>query len=68
MRGAVNIPLGQLRARVHELEHDRQVAFLCHSGARSSRATGIAIKAGYDAVNVRGGVIAWTRAGLPLKP
>jgi len=44
----------------------RQVAFLCHSGARSSRATGIAIKAGHDAVNVRGGVIAWTRAGLPL--
>ena len=67
VRGAVNIPLGQLRARVHELERGRQLGFLCHSGARSSRATGIALKAGYDAVNVRGGVIAWTRAGLPLK-
>jgi rhodanese-related sulfurtransferase len=67
VRGAVNIPLGQLRARVHELERGRQIGFLCHSGARSSRATAIAIKAGYDAVNVRGGVIAWTRAGLPLK-
>ena len=44
----------------------RQVAFLCHSGARSSRATAIAIKAGYDAVNVRGGMIAWNRAGLPV--
>lgn len=65
-RGAVNIPLAQLRARLHELEHDRQVAFLCHSGARSSRATGLAIKAGFDAVNVRGGMIAWNRAGLPL--
>ena len=65
VRGAINIALGQLRARVHELEHGHQVAFLCHSGARSSRATGIAINAGYDAVNVRGGVIAWTRAGLP---
>ena len=57
MRGAINIPLGQLRARVHELKHGRRIASLCHSGARSSRATGIAIKAGYDAVNVRGGVI-----------
>jgi rhodanese-related sulfurtransferase len=66
VRGAVNIPLTQLRARLHELERDRRIAFLCHSGARSSRATGIAIKAGYDAVNVRGGVSAWTRAGLPL--
>ena len=43
-----------------------QIAFLCRSGARSNRATRIAAKAGYDAVSVTGGVIAWTRAGLPL--
>jgi rhodanese-related sulfurtransferase len=66
VRGAINIPLGQLRARLGELDGDRQVAFLCHSGARSSRASAIAAKAGYDAINVRGGVIAWNRAGLPL--
>ena len=66
VRGAVNIPLGQLRDRLRELDRDRQIAFLCHSGARSSRATGIALKAGYDAVNVRGGTIAWARAGQPL--
>ena len=66
IRGSVNIPLAQLRGRLGELEGDRQVAFLCHSGARSSRATNLAIKAGYDAVNVRGGMIAWNRAGLPL--
>ena len=66
VRGAVNIPLGQLRDRLHELDSERQLAFLCHSGARSSRATSIALKAGYDAVNVRGGTIAWARAGLPL--
>ena len=65
-RDAINIPLGQLRARLHELDRDSPLACVCHSGARSSRATGIAIKAGYDAVNVRGGMIAWTRAGLPL--
>jgi rhodanese-related sulfurtransferase len=66
VRGAINIPLGQLRARLGELDRDRQVAFICRSGARSSTATGIAMKAGYDAVNVRGGVSAWSRAGLPL--
>jgi len=65
-RDAINIPLGQLRGRLRELDGDHRVAFVCHSGARSSRATGIAIKAGYDAVNVRGGMIAWTRASLPL--
>ena len=66
VHGSVNIPLAELRDRVHELDAQRQVAFLCHSGARSSRATAIAIKAGYDAVNVRGGMIAWNRAGLPV--
>jgi len=66
VHGSVHIPLTELRDRLHELDPQRQVAFLCHSGARSSRATGIAIKAGYDAVNVRGGMIAWNRAGLPL--
>ena len=61
VRGSLNIPLGQLRDRLHELDRDLQVAFLCHSGARSSRATAIALKAGYDALNVRGGMIAWNR-------
>ena len=66
VRDAVNIPLTRLPGRLEELDSGRPVAFLCHSGLRSSRATRIAIKAGYDAVNVRGGVRAWTAAGLPL--
>jgi rhodanese-related sulfurtransferase len=66
VRGAINIPLGELSSRLDELDGDRSVAFLCHSGTRSSRATGIAINAGYEAVNVRGGMIAWTQAGLPV--
>ena len=66
VHGAVHIPLTQLGHRLRELDRDRRVAFLCHSGARSSNATGIALKAGYDAVNIRGGISAWKRAGLPL--
>ena len=46
VHGAINIPLGELRGRLPELSRDRPVAFLCHAGARSSRASGIAIKAG----------------------
>ena len=68
VHGSINIPLGELRDRLQELERDQPVAFLCHSGARSSRATGIALKAGYDAVNLRGGMMAWNRAGLPVTP
>ena len=61
VRDAVNIPL-QLPGRLGALGSGRQG----HLGLRGSRATRIATKAGYDAVNVRGGVRAWAGAGLPL--
>ena len=64
--GARHIPLRTLPARLGELEPGRPVAFLCRSGSRSAVATRAAARAGLDAANVRGGVIAWARAGLPL--
>jgi rhodanese-related sulfurtransferase len=64
--GAVNIPLRELPARLQELDRKQPVAFLCRSGARSASAARLASKAGYDAVNVRGGVGAWTRGGSSL--
>jgi rhodanese-related sulfurtransferase len=64
--GAKLIPLGQLDARVGELDPRRPVAFLCRSGGRSATATRAALNAGYDAVNIKGGIQAWSRAGLPL--
>jgi rhodanese-related sulfurtransferase len=66
VKGARHIPLGQLHAKLGELDRDRPVAFLCRSGSRSAIATRTATKAGLDAANVKGGVIAWERAGLPL--
>ncbi|MGB0095131.1 MAG: rhodanese-like domain-containing protein [Solirubrobacteraceae bacterium] len=66
IKGARHIPLGQLAAKLGELDRDRPVAFLCRSGSRSATATRSATKAGLDAANVKGGVIAWERAGLPL--
>ena len=64
--GATHIPLAQLPRRLGELDGRRPVAFLCRSGSRSAIATRAAAKAGLDAANVRGGVAAWARAGLPL--
>jgi rhodanese-related sulfurtransferase len=63
--GAKHIPLAQLPARLREFDGG-PVAFLCRSGSRSGMATRAAAKAGLDAANVKGGVIAWARAGLPL--
>ena len=64
--GAKHIPLRTLPARLGELDPSLPVAFLCRSGSRSASATRVAARAGLDAANVRGGVIAWSRAGLPL--
>jgi rhodanese-related sulfurtransferase len=66
VEGAAHIPLTQLSTRLGDLDPTRPVAFLCHSGARSAMATRAATRAGLDAANVRGGVVAWARAGLPL--
>lgn len=66
VQGAEHIPLGQLSARLGELDRDRPTAFLCRSGSRSAMATRTAANAGFDAANVKGGVIAWSRAGLPM--
>ena len=64
--GAVHIPLGQLHARAGELPRDKELLLFCRSGNRSSFATDYLRSAGFDsAVNVAGGILAWTEAGLP---
>lgn len=58
--GAVHIPLGQLSARLEELDPDRETVFICRSGYRSERACEYLAMSGYDkSVNMTGGMIAW---------
>ncbi len=64
--GATLIPLGQLQARVKELPTDREIIVVCASGSRSGSAVNALRKAGYNAVNLDGGMGAWSRAGLPM--
>lgn len=65
---AVNLPLGTLEQRLGGLEtHGRSVAFICHSGTRSAMAVRAARRAGVDARNIAGGMLAWRRAGLPVE-
>ena len=42
------------------------MAFICQSGGRSGSACGRARQAGVEAINVKGGMGAWKRAGLPV--
>lgn len=65
--GAVLIPLNQLDSRLDELPRDREIICVCRSGSRSGTATRRLNSAGFTAFNLSGGMIAWQRAGLPVK-
>lgn len=65
--GAELLPLGQLSRELQSLPRDREILFICRSGNRSELATQIAERAGLRARNVRGGMIAWSRHGLPVE-
>jgi rhodanese-related sulfurtransferase len=66
IHGAKLIPLNELAGRINELPKDRTILCVCRSGARSSVAMNQMIKAGIDALNMRGGMTGWQSASLPV--
>ena len=64
--GARHIPLGELGARVREIPQDQAVYVICRSGARSARAAGALAAAGWQAINVAGGMQDWAASGRPM--
>jgi len=54
---AVNIPIGQLRARLGELPRDRDIHVICRSGQRAYTAMRILLQNGFHARNVAGGML-----------
>ena len=64
--GARHIPLGQLGARTAEIPQDQVVYVICRSGARSARAAQALSAAGWDAINVAGGMQDWAAAGRAM--
>ena len=63
---ATHIPLGQLGARTAELPVDEAIYVICRSGGRSGRAAQALNGAGWQAVNVAGGMQDWAAAGRPM--
>ena len=58
--GAILIPLGQLRERLHELPQDREIVPFCKLSLRGYEAARILLAAGFKKVRyLEGGVIAW---------
>jgi adenylyltransferase/sulfurtransferase len=66
---AVNIPLGQLAARLSELDSADEMVIFCKSGSRSARGLELLASAGFKKVkNLKGGINAWAREVDPSLP
>jgi rhodanese-related sulfurtransferase len=64
--GATHIPLGELGTRTGELPQENAIYVICRSGMRSARAAQALTGAGWQAVNVAGGMQDWAAAGRPM--
>jgi rhodanese-related sulfurtransferase len=63
---ATLLPMSRLQDEQHVIPRDRKIVAVCRSGARSGRVTLALNAAGYDAVNVAGGMQQWAARGLPV--
>ncbi|MBI3966246.1 MAG: rhodanese-like domain-containing protein [Chloroflexi bacterium] len=65
--GAWLLPLGQLGRQVSTLPRNRRIVLVCRSGRRSGEATRTLMVAKFiGPVNLKGGMLAWRTAGLPI--
>jgi len=63
---AVFMPLGTVEQSWTSLPADRTILCICRSGVRSAHATAFLREQGLDAVNLEGGMQAWSRFGLDV--
>jgi rhodanese-related sulfurtransferase len=64
IKGALNIPLPDLRTRYKEINQRKPVAVICNTGHRSSLGTSILKQRGFkDVYNIAGGMTAYSAAG-----
>jgi rhodanese-related sulfurtransferase len=66
IQGAIHIPLPQLGGRLRQVPSDTTIVTVCRSGHRSAVAARTLTRADREVLNLRGGMNAWHRAGLPL--
>jgi rhodanese-related sulfurtransferase len=68
--GAVHIPMNQIPTRISDgsnaLAPERQIVVVCRVGSRSAHVANWLNRNGYDALNLDGGMLAWTTSGRPM--
>ena len=57
----VHIPMGEIASRIGELDASKETVVLCRSGKRSLEVAKYLDGNGFRAVNLAGGILAWSR-------
>ena len=65
---ATVIPMGEIPDRIDEIPRDKPLIVMCHLGGRSARVARFLAANGYDAVNLDGGIDAWSISVDPSVP
>lgn len=66
--GALHLPFSTISGALDRVPQDRPVLVICHTGSRSAAVAAHLLANGWtDVANVAGGMVAWERAGLPIR-
>ena len=70
IQGAIPMPMATIPVRLDEIPKDKEVIFICRSGARSGQVCMFLGQHGYEnVINLSGGIIGWVRSGYqPVLP
>ncbi|HVN91564.1 MAG TPA: rhodanese-like domain-containing protein [Candidatus Binataceae bacterium] len=67
--GAVHIPMGEIPARMNELDLDSELVVVCHHGMRSAQVAMYLARSGFEHVsNLTGGIDEWSLTVDPKTP
>lgn len=64
----LEIPLGDIQARINEFPKDKPIIVGCRSGKRSMQACMFLKMSGFEQIqNLQGGILGWSEGGYPIK-
>lgn len=63
---AQHIPMGQVPARLDEIDRSATLYVICKAGGRSAKVAEFLARDGFGPINVDGGMLAWAAAGRPV--
>ncbi|MDP6725990.1 MAG: rhodanese-like domain-containing protein [Candidatus Marinimicrobia bacterium] len=64
----IHIPMKEIPDRYVELDKEKPVVVICHTGVRSAHVCSYLEQFGYDMINMEGGIEAWSLTVDPSVP